>query len=77
MSSNFLPSRQEYYSLRIENERLKKLLREAHDSMDELNNNTPDGAVCWFCTEAGYDGTGIKHKEDCVLVKIRREIKTY
>lgn len=67
----------------IENEQLKLLLKEAHDKMDEANpatyidDNNIIGmlvAHCHFCNETGYDAQGLKHEEDCILVRIRKVV---
>lgn len=60
--------------------RLRQLLQTAHDKMDELNNlglertDTWGLPVCMFCSEFGYDGQGLKHKDNCILVLIRKEL---
>lgn len=55
-----------------QNRTLLQVGQRLHDKMDDLNANTPDGAVCWFCGEAGYDGIrGLLHKDDCVITEWR------
>lgn len=53
------------------------LLKEAHDLLDDENAGENahyrDGKLpkCIWCETVGYDGTGMKHSEDCILVRIR------
>lgn len=56
--------------------KLLKLLKRAHDAMDEHNNHAlPDGFIwCDWCKGSGYDGDGIQHKDECILVEIRQLI---
>ncbi len=56
-------------------ERYKATLTSLHDWVDALNNDAPgevgDRIVCWICHETGYDANGIKHTDDCLLIKAR------
>ena len=63
-------------------ENWEKLLKEAHDQMDDMNTH-PDTLLsmaqlprCNWCRGEGYDANGMKHDEDCILVKIRHVIHT-
>ena len=64
----------------------KALLKEAHDKMDDYNagNNiglhnpaSKQDPYCIWCAGwppsiTGYDGNGLRHTEDCILVRIRK-----
>lgn len=55
--------------------KLRELLQLAHDKMDEFNNQNPLGFPgCLFCGLDGYDGNGLLHTDDCILVQIRKEL---
>ena len=63
----------------IENEQLKLLLKEAHDKMDDFNARQPVQSLvfpygCEWCGVSGHDAQGLKHRDDCILVKIRHVI---
>ena len=53
------------------------MLKELHDACDNLNAlmGTPE-SLCVFCHSQYYDGSGIIHKSDCVMVKVRLALKT-
>ena len=55
--------------------RLETALRRTHDVLDDLNANA-SSAMCLWCHEKGYDGDGLKHKDDCVLVAAREALTT-
>lgn len=49
------------------------VLQLAHDKMDARNQDLTSGNHCLWCKGPwGYDGNGIRHEEDCVLMRIRR-----
>lgn len=53
------------------------LLKEAHDKMDNYNASKNEPLAwhsCYWCNGTGYDGNGLDHDEDCILVKIRKVI---
>lgn len=61
----------------IENEQLKLLLKEAHDLMDDFNSDSrwsDEKPYCGWCKTWGYDQHGLIHKDDCILVRIRKAI---
>lgn len=54
---------------------LDRLLKLAHDKMDDYNaRHNPERTVpdCTWCLSEGYDANGLKHKDDCVLIQIRK-----
>jgi hypothetical protein len=54
---------------------LEALLKEAHDAMDDLNADDDAHVVgCGWCQSFGYDGDGLNHKDDCILVRIRQAL---
>lgn len=57
---------------------LLKLLQEAHDWIDELNNQAPgepgNNSICYVCHQTGYDTQGLKHTDNCILIRIRHEL---
>lgn len=58
---------------------LEKLLKEAHDKMDDDNNELDkhiQRPMCKWCGQTGYNSGGLDHTKDCILVKIRHVIKT-
>jgi hypothetical protein len=46
-------------------------LQRAHDVLDDTNAANDATAYCLWCNGKGYDGTGLKHDDDCILVQIR------
>lgn len=59
----------------IKNNTLCDLLKKAHDLMDDDNVRVALSAYCRWCEFKGYDSNGLKHSDDCILVKIRKEIE--
>ena len=55
---------------------LEELLQNAHDNMDGYNNRhlSKTSPNCKFCSGEGYDGNGLIHSEDCILVRIRQKL---
>lgn len=49
---------------------LREALQSAHDRMDNVNASTTR-AECVWCRAEGYDGDGLKHTEDCIIVVCR------
>ena len=49
---------------------LEGLVKRMHDKMDDYN-ATRAIAGCRWCHVEGYDATGLKHADDCVLVDSR------
>lgn len=56
--------------------RLRHLLQLAHDKMDDMNAGYEQTHLdCFWCSSPGsYDGQGLRHADDCVLVLIRKEL---
>jgi hypothetical protein len=48
-----------------------KALEAAHSVMDDDNAAITMGAYCRWCHEKGYDGDGLIHNADCILMEIR------
>lgn len=51
------------------------LLKEAHDKMDDFNvthNKEDTVGWCRWCISEGYDGQGLLHTDNCVLIRIRK-----
>lgn len=56
-------------------EHIEKLLKVAHDKMDDDNVATGNGQHCRWCKGPwGVNEMGIRHEEDCIIVQIRRVI---
>jgi hypothetical protein len=54
-------------------ENWKTLLLEAHEILDDLNaSELKINDVCYFCHVRGYNGKGILHTDNCILIKIRQ-----
>lgn len=60
---------QEHSRLREAAEQALKLL---HDRMYDDNAAVAMGAYCRWCKDEGYDGDGLKHKDDCPLIMARK-----
>lgn len=53
-------------------QRLEGLLRLAHNDMDDINASEDAEGECRFCdVPPPYDGNGLRHADDCTLVRIR------
>lgn len=54
----------------------KELLQEAHDKMDDANveYESHGASGCLYCEGEGYNENGQIHQDDCILVRIRREL---
>lgn len=51
----------------------RELLQEAHDWIDRLNNDKGYCQVCFSNEYIGvYDGQGLLHKDDCLVIRMRR-----
>lgn len=56
-------------------QRMVDLLKECHDILDEYNNSDRNALQCFWCKgDIGYDANGLKHKDDCILVRLRKEL---
>jgi len=52
---------------------LLDLLKEAHDRMDDANTEIEyKDYVCMWCYSESWDGTGIIHSGDCILIRMRK-----
>lgn len=50
----------------------KFLLRKVHQAMDNVNASYGwPRAFCLFCHSNDYDGIGIIHQEDCIILEVR------
>lgn len=47
------------------------VIAKAHDLMDEAN-AVQSRTTCIWCHNRGYDGDGLKHFDNCVLVEARK-----
>jgi hypothetical protein len=47
------------------------VLRKAHDLLDDMNADSRVVDMCRFCDAQGYDGDGLRHKEDCIIRRLR------
>ena len=58
--------------------RRTSLLQKAHDLLDDANAKDPYfrsvSVHCLWCKGRGYDGYGLIHTTDCILVLIRKEL---
>lgn len=56
----------------------RELLQEAHDEMDEVNFIYGTiNKLCIFCRAPEYSGNGgIVHKPDCIIIKLRKVLKS-
>ncbi len=55
----------------------EQALEVAHDWIDEQNNILAgDDLGCVVCNQRGYDGNGLKHTDDCVLIRARVALAT-
>lgn len=54
---------------------LEGLLVLSHNKMDEDNVKTANGYHCRWCKGPwGYDQQGIRHEDDCILIRIRQVV---
>jgi len=51
---------------------IKLVLQMTHDMMDDYN--ASQFSHCQFCYELGYDGDGLRHKDDCIIIHLRKAI---
>lgn len=62
----------------LTNQKLIDLIRRSHDMMDEYNNSHPEVTetwgipICHWCGSFGIDQNGIAHKDDCILLEMRK-----
>lgn len=52
------------------------LLKEIHDKCDQANfEYGKEKELCIFCKIENYDGiVGVKHKPDCIILKMRKAL---
>jgi len=56
-------------------EKLRKALSLAHDKMDDTNTGiTHPEMLCVWCESSNYNGGGIVHGNDCILLVMRQAI---
>lgn len=53
----------------------KPVMRRAHDLLDDMNADENGGRMCLFCLELGYDGNGLRHADDCILIEARSALQ--
>lgn len=51
-------------------EHIEKLLADIHNELDQKNEES-----CQLCGKSGYDGQGLLHTDECILVRIREVVK--
>lgn len=55
----------------------KSLLQRCHDLMDDYNANLDkqiQRPMCHWCNQTGYDGDGLYHDSNCVIMLLRKEL---
>lgn len=48
------------------------LLRKVHAKLDAVNADRLASGGCYWCGLVGYDADGLLHKDDCIVVEIRK-----